>query len=683
MADKNTVDEILKEGRLMKDLEEGGGLKLAASASCAATVLTAYKILHGEQKLDELSLAEATDLVRRLSRGLLALNDDYCGLVLKVSEQERAIADLKDLVNDANRYRFGSSSQKSRNLSSDPVPDRVNEKEGYDGGDKEKKDGQGQPPQDAEKEGQGQPPQDVEKEGQGQPPQDVEKDGQGQPPQDAEKGGSGPETTPAPTPPNADEEPQKTKKEKKDPSKKTTKSENLAPRGKRGKYDLMAADEVRIHISEHPDLEGYTFKEFKTQSEYDLEVRTVEHRYYIAVYEDAYGNLKEVYMPSPLDDGVMPGEKVVPGTHCRAGMLAILELDENDLCLPNNRETKKMDISKFYCSPNTLSNWKDKGADMVSPLYDALGRRAIAGDPILHIDETYASTRIKFEGDGTKMGKYYKKYVWVIVNKAKGICFFLYDNDEEDSRGLRPIQKFLGQSDAEIQSDAYIVYKLLFGDSKKHKHYICWAHARGKHFDAATLSKDPDAIWFVSMIGYLYGVELECLIAHMDADAIKERRNRADVTGVMNSMKERAEKILKDVKEGRDHRSKKMITALNYMLNNWEELQNYRKNGNADIDNSLAERSIRPFTVLRKNITHFSSEKGLENCCKMLSIIRTAENHNLNLRDYLTAYFEEYIRTGGNMDFEKWCPDNIELEELRQKRPKKKELTPFYEKNRQ
>ena len=63
---------------------------------------------------------------------------------------------------------------------------------------------------------------------------------------------------------------------------------------------------------------------------------------------------------------------------------------------------------------------------------------------ILNIDETWTKVRIKFKGDKTKLGKYFKKYVWVLVNKAKQITYFFYDNDENDSRGKRPIQTFLG-----------------------------------------------------------------------------------------------------------------------------------------------------------------------------------------------------------------------------------------------
>ena len=72
-----------------------------------------------------------------------------------------------------------------------------------------------------------------------------------------------------------------------------------------------------------------------------------------------------------------------------------------------------------------------------------IGYKDIEEKSILNIDETWTKVRIKFKGDKTQLGRYFKKYVWVLVNKAKQITYFFYDNDENDSRGKRPIQTFL------------------------------------------------------------------------------------------------------------------------------------------------------------------------------------------------------------------------------------------------
>ena len=47
-----------------------------------------------------------------------------------------------------------------------------------------------------------------------------------------------------------------------------------------------------------------------------------------------------------------------------------------------------------------------------------------------------------------------------------------------------------------------------------------------------------------------------------------------------------------------------MNKALNYMLNGWAELQNYRMDGHYTIDKMIAERVIRPFTIIETAKMH-------------------------------------------------------------------------------
>ncbi len=74
------------------------------------------------------------------------------------------------------------------------------------------------------------------------------------------------------------------------------------------------------------------------------------------------------------------------------------------------------------------------------------------------------------------------------------------------------------------------------------------------------------------------------------------RRRKTESMPILNDMKRRAEAFLRT--DG-GVASDKMYTAVNYMLNFWRELINYTKEGHYTIDNSAAERSIRPLTVGR------------------------------------------------------------------------------------
>ena len=86
-----------------------------------------------------------------------------------------------------------------------------------------------------------------------------------------------------------------------------------------------------------------------------------------------------------------------------------------------------------------------------------------------------------------------------------------------------------------------------------------------------------------------------------------------------------------------------MIQALNYMLNSWDDLQTYRKDGRYTIDNLPAERAIRPFTVSRKNSLHYSSEEGVEMAMIYLTIIETAKMWGLQVKEYLSYVWREVM----------------------------------------
>ena len=106
------------------------------------------------------------------------------------------------------------------------------------------------------------------------------------------------------------------------------------------------------------------------------------------------------------------------------------------------------------------------------------------------------------------------------------------------------------------------------------------------------------------------------------------------------------------------------------MLNGWDELQTYRKDGRYTIDNLPAERAIRPFTVSRKRSTsgrlllkgrknslHYSSEEGVEMAMTYLTIIETAKMWGLQVKEYLTYVWREVM--SGNTNYESMTPEVV------------------------
>ena len=427
-------------------------------------------------------------------------------------------------------------------------------------------------------------------------------------------------------------------------------SENLdGKRGPRGKYTTMDAAKVVEHKTTKMPIvpPGWVFVDYKFVDEYTKYSYIQCDRFQVAIYEDEFGIRHDFFNPLNPDDDMRPRENVIPGTHCTAELMAEIILDNIKHALPLHRCNDKMVYDGFQVSENTRKNWMYKTLELLKPLNSHLKKELFEVTKILNIDETWCRVRIKYKGDNTKVGSLSKKYIWVVVNKITKVTYFLYDNDENDSRGLRPLQEFLGEFAGAIQSDGYVVYTQL---TKKHpeliKHLECWAHVRTKFKNAFKVSNDPMADWFVKQIGRLYLVEAECFLKGLSAEETKYRRNRREVTRILESIKSKAEELLS---RQRIHYSPSLRRALNYMKRGWENLIRYREDGDYSIDNSIAERAVRPYTVFRNGTMFHGSERGVENTTFFYSLIETGKARGLNVKNYLVSMIREMLH--GNTDY--------------------------------
>ena len=436
------------------------------------------------------------------------------------------------------------------------------------------------------------------------------------------------------------------------------KSEHLdGERAKRENYTKMNAAKVTSLLCDTTNIPtGMRLIGFKEINEFD-KISYIECiSYQVAILEDEFGVRHEYFVPADAEKaaGRRPHLNTMPGTHGTPEFIADLAADIYQLHTPNYREGIRMEMDKFTCSDNTRMNWLKKGEKMLKPLVELLKAKLLKVGSFLNIDETWSRIRIKIKGDGTKLGHYYKKYIWILINKIEQVAYFLYDNDENDSRGYRPISSFLSGFKGTVASDAYVVYKQLCLEHPDIEHCLCWAHVRAKFQYALEISKEEDAEWYRNLIDYLYLVESEIIMNRLTPDKIKERRGRKDITDTLTSLYIHAKKALRQ--KGKKY-SELMLKALNYMLNSWDELQTYRKDGRYTIDNLPAERAIRPFTVSRKNSLHYSSEEGVEMAMTYLTIIETAKMWGLQIKEYLAFVWHEVM--SGNTNYEELIPEVV------------------------
>ena len=94
-----------------------------------------------------------------------------------------------------------------------------------------------------------------------------------------------------------------------------------------------------------------------------------------------------------------------------------------------------------------------------------------------------------------------------------------------------------------------------------------------------------------------------------------------------------------------------MQKALNYLNSFWNQLILYLKDGRYCIDNSLAERTLRPMTVERKNSLTFGSHAGAKVSVIDHTFIETCKMCGVSTLEYFKEFFKAIMQ--GRTDYER------------------------------
>ena len=79
--------------------------------------------------------------------------------------------------------------------------------------------------------------------------------------------------------------------------------------------------------------------------------------------------------------------------------------------------------------------------------------------------------------------------------------------------------------------------------------------------------------------------------------------------------------------------------AIDYTLSNWEALLHYTEDGDLEIDNNRAERSLRPIVVGRNNWLFYGSDKGGRTGAVLSSLIASCKRLHVEPFAYLRDLF--------------------------------------------
>lgn len=346
-----------------------------------------------------------------------------------------------------------------------------------------------------------------------------------------------------------------------------------------------------------------------------LEVKAAE--FYVKRYRRRKYVRKE---PEQVLLGELPKraiDKGIPG----ASVLAMLLVGKYQDHLPVYRQLaifKRAGVSLHY---NTVLDWCNQAADVLSPLYE-LQKRQVLSSTYLQADETGIKVL-----DSEKKGSSHQGYLWAYRDVLNNRILFEYQPGRSKIGPGRLLKDFQGH----LQTDGYIAYDQ-FTDQQGIKRLCCMAHAR-RYFQEAEENDKARATYALIKIQELYQLERQIKVS-----PVEER---------LRVREDHAVPILEDLQAWMIAEYPKVppksaiAKALSYSMKRWEQLKVYTTDGRLEIDNNKIENEIRPIALGRKNFLFAGSHESAQRIAMVYSLLATCKAYAVDPIKWLTHVMEE------------------------------------------
>jgi transposase len=319
-----------------------------------------------------------------------------------------------------------------------------------------------------------------------------------------------------------------------------------------------------------------------------------------------------------------------------SSLLAHLATSKFEDHLPLYRLEKILRRSSVHLPRSTQSDLLRQTADLLRPLEDLMWA-SVRGSPVIHTDDTTMPTLDrgrKRRGEGTR--DIFTGRLWPYLGRSGAphdlsgaYIVFRYS----PTRAGCHVDEALSGWTGTIQGDCFAPYVRLDGRSDRDVALAaCWAHARRGFHDAREADRGR-AMRALRLIAELYAVESDLgqrPVPPTPEEVLEVRQERSApiVERFMAWVQEQLADptVLPKSLIGR---------ALSYVLAHRERLERYLADGRLAIDNSIAERAIRPVAVGRKNFLFAGSRRGGQTMATLMSLVGSARLHGLDVARYL------------------------------------------------
>ncbi len=314
-----------------------------------------------------------------------------------------------------------------------------------------------------------------------------------------------------------------------------------------------------------------------------------------------------------------PMEKGLPGP----GLLAHVAVSKYGDHLPLHRQEEIFHRQGVEWSRQTRCDGMREGAELVSPLYELM-KAQVLDSKAVQTDDTPVPV-LDPDLPRTRTGR-----IWTSGGDGAH-PYTVYDYTPNRRRD--GAEEFLKEFQGYLQADAYSGYDHFYQEPARGiLEVACWAHSRRRFFEA----QSSDLMRSTVMLAYirlLYDVEREARDGKFNGEArraLRQKKSKPIRDDIRAYLEREPSPVLPKSPEGQ---------ALAYTLSNWHALTRYSDDGDLEIDNNGAERSLRGVAVGRKNWMFYGSDNGGHTAAVLTSLIATAKRLGRDPFAYLHDIF--------------------------------------------
>jgi hypothetical protein len=308
------------------------------------------------------------------------------------------------------------------------------------------------------------------------------------------------------------------------------------------------------------------------------------------------------------------------------GLLAHVLVSKYCDHLPLYRQSEMYAREGIDLDRSTLADWVGHSAALVAPLVAAINRYVLAANKV-HADDTPVPVLCPGRGT-TRQGR-----LWTYVrddrpagSEAPPAVWFAYSPDRKGEHPRRHLRNFHGI----LQADGYAGFEKLYNDADPNhpvQEAACWAHVRRKFHDIYLATQSPVAHEALTRIGELYGIEEQ--IRNQPSE-LRQQIRQARAGPVLEGLYRWFKSTLTQLSA-----KSELSGAIRYAMSRWKALTRYRDDGNIEIDNNAAERSLRAVALGRKNYLFAGSNAGGERAAAIYSLLGSAKLNGIDPQAYL------------------------------------------------